>query len=383
MSDRSPTLWLCPDHVFDGADLRPHMALGVQQGRTTALLPVADLPSGAPRHVLSGTLTSGFVDLQVNGGGDALLNASPTVPTMITMAAAHRRFGTVAILPTVITDAPEVLAAAVGAALSAKGLPGILGLHIEGPHLSVPRRGTHAARFIRPFESTTMGHVERLRAAGIFVKITVAPEAMAKGQIAALVATGAVVSIGHSDTTAEAAKAALAEGASCFTHLFNAMSPMQNREPGVTGACINSFAYAGIICDGYHVADDMVALAIRARPVPDRMFLVSDSMSTVGGSDHFTLYGEQIRLVGGRLVNAAGSLAGAHVTMAEGLARLINVLGIAPKTALAMAVSTPATLIGRPDLARPILRDLSDLVLLYPNWSISALGADLLKGLAA
>ncbi len=383
MSDRSPTLWLCPDHVFDGADLCPHMAIGVQQGRTTALLPVADLPSGAPHHVLSGTLTAGFVDLQVNGGGDALLNASPTVPTMITMAAAHRRFGTVAILPTVITDAPEVLAAAVGAALSAKGLPGILGLHIEGPHLSVPRRGTHSARFIRPFESATMDHVERLRAAGIFVKITVAPEAMAKGQIAALVATGAIVSIGHSDTTAEATKAALAEGASCFTHLFNAMSPMQNREPGVTGACINSSAYAGIICDGYHVADDMVALAIRARPVPDRMFLVSDSMSTVGGSDHFTLYGEQIRLVGGRLVNAAGSLAGAHVTMAEGLARLINVLGIAPKTALAMAVSTPATLIGRPDLARPILRDLSDLVLLNSNWSISALGADLLKGLAA
>ena len=383
MSDRSPTLWLCPDHVFDGADLRPHMAIGVQQGRTTALLPVADLPSGAPCHVLSGTLTAGFVDLQVNGGGDALLNASPTVPTMITMAAAHRRFGTVAILPTVITDAPEVLAAAVGAALSAKGLPGILGLHIEGPHLSVPRRGTHSARFIRPFESATMGHVERLRAAGIFVKITVAPEAMAKGQIAALVATGAVVSIGHSDTTAEATKAALAEGASCFTHLFNAMSPMQNREPGVTGACINSSAYAGIICDGYHVANDMVALAIRARPVPDRMFLVSDSMSTVGGSDHFTLYGEQIRLVGGRLVNAAGSLAGAHVTMAEGLARLINVLGIAPKTALSMAVTTPATLIGRPDLARPILRGFSDLVLLNPNWSISALGADLLKGLAA
>ena len=383
MSDRTPILWLCPDHVFDGANLRPHMALGVQQGRTTALLPVADLPSGAPRHVLSGTLTAGFVDLQVNGGGDALLNASPTVPTMITMAAAHRRFGTVAILPTVITDAPEVLAAAVGAALSAKGLPGILGLHIEGPHLSVPRRGTHSARFIRPFESATMGHVERLRAAGIFVKITVAPEAMAKGQIAALVATGAVVSIGHSDTTAEVTKAALAEGASCFTHLFNAMSPMQNREPGVTGACINSAAYAGIICDGYHVADDMVALAIRARPVPDRMFLVSDSMSTVGGSDHFTLYGEQIRLVGGRLVNAAGSLAGAHVTMAEGLARLINVLGIAPKTALAMAVSTPATLIGRPDLARPILRDLSDLVLLNSNWSMSALGADLLKALAA
>ncbi len=368
---RSETIWLCPEQLFDGACLRSGMALGVRDGRTTIAVPADQIPAGASRHARAGTLSPGFIDLQVNGGGDALLNAAPSVATMRIMAAAHLRFGTVGILPTVITDAPAVLAAAVDAAIAAKGEAGIVGLHIEGPHLSFARRGTHSAEFVRPFEEASMAHVRRLRAAGVFVKITLAPEAVKPGQIAALVATGAVVSLGHSDTTAAAVKAALAEGASCFTHLFNAMSPMQNREPGVTGACINSDAYAGIICDGHHVADDMVGLAIRARPVPGRMFLVSDSMSTVGGSDNFTLYGEQIRLVDGRLVNAEGSLAGAHVTMAEGLARLIETVKIAPETALGMAISVPATLIGRADLASPEHRDLADLVLLDKAWQIT------------
>ena len=189
-------------------------------------------------------------------------------------------------------------------------------------------------------------------------------------QIATLAAMGAVVSLGHSDATAESVQAALAEGAVCFTHLFNAMSPMLNRTPGVTGACINSTAYAGIICDGIHVDDAMVGLAIRARPVPDRMFLVSDAMPTVGGTGHFRLYGDEIRLENGRLVNAEGSLAGAHVTMAESLARLITVVGIAPETALRMAISNPARLIGADDFAQINGRNLADLLLLNDHWQM-------------
>ncbi len=287
------------------------------------------------------------------------------------------------VLPTVITDAPEVLARAVDAALAVQGAPGVLGLHIEGPHLSQPRRGTHAARWVRPFEAATLAHVVRLRAAGVFVKITVAPEAVTPEEVAALAATGAVVSIGHSDATAEEVRALLAAGASCFTHLFNAMSPMLNRAPGVTGACINSTAYAGVICDGIHVADEMVGLAVRARPVPGRMFLVSDAMSTVGGSDRFTLYGQEIRLVEGRLVNAENSLAGAHVTMAEGLRRLIAIVGVAPEVALDMAVAAPARLIGQPGLARPTGRALADLVLLDDGWRVAALGEALVAAQAA
>jgi N-acetylglucosamine-6-phosphate deacetylase len=381
-------LWLLPDAVHDGARLRAGHALGLMRApgggwRTGALRPAARLAAGARVRRLAGTLAAGFIDLQVNGGGDALLNNEPTAAAMARMAAAHRRLGTAAILPTVITDAPGVLTAAVEAALAARGAPGILGLHIEGPHLSQARRGTHAAEWVRPFEEATLAHVRRLRAAGVFVKITVAPEAVSPAQVAELAATGAVVSIGHSDATAEEARALLAAGASCFTHLFNAMSPMLNRAPGVTGACINSTAHAGIICDGHHVADEMVGLALRARPEAGRMFLVSDAMSTVGGSDRFRLYGQEVRLEGGRLVNAEGSLAGAHVTMAEGVRRLIARVGVAPETALDMALGAPARLLGRAELASPEHRDLAELVWLGPDWSLAGVGAALAPALAA
>lgn len=360
-------LWLCPDQIFDGQTLQSGMALGISNGIVTELLPQENLPSQVPRRPIAGVITPGYLDLQVNGGGDILLNNDPTATGMAGMATALRRFGTVGIMPTVITDAPAVLARAVDAAIAAKGLPGILGLHIEGPHISLARRGTHAARFVRPLDDSTINHVARLRAAGIAVMITLAPEAVQPGQVRALVATGAVVSIGHSDTTSEQVRPLLDEGATCFTHLYNAMSPMLNRAPGVTGAAINSTAYCGFICDGYHVSDEMLGLAIRARPVPDRMFLVSDCMSTIGGSDHFELYGQQIRLLGGRLVNAEGSLAGAHVTMAEGVARLISVLQIAPEQALRMAVTNPARLIGA-DLARIQGRSVNDVLVLGNDW---------------
>ncbi|MES2550903.1 MAG: N-acetylglucosamine-6-phosphate deacetylase, partial [Pseudomonadota bacterium] len=205
---------------------------------------------------------------------------------------------------------------------------------------------------------------------------TLAPESATPQDVARITGTGAVVSIGHSDATADATRALLDAGATCFTHLFNAMSPMLNRAPGVTGACINSTAYAGIICDGIHVADEMVGLAIRARPVPGRMFLVSDAMSTVGGSDHLRLYGQDVWLKDGRLVNAEGSLAGAHVTMAEALRRLITVVGVPPETALDMASAAPARLLNRPDLATPQGRDLADLLLLDADWQVSATLAD-------
>ncbi|WP_374376313.1 N-acetylglucosamine-6-phosphate deacetylase, partial [Tabrizicola sp.] len=339
-----PDLWLLPDAIFDGTRLREGAALGITQGRS---LQIADTPPpDAPIRRLTGTLTPGFLDLQVNGGGDALLNNDQSPEALHRMAAAHRRFGTVGILPTVITDAPEVLARAVDAILAAQAEPepdrSLLGLHIEGPHLSIPRRGTHAPEFIRPFDASTLAHVRRLRAAGLFVKITVAPESVTPQDVARLAGLGAVVSIGHSDASADEVRSLLDAGATSFTHLFNAMSPMLNRAPGVTGACINSTAYAGIICDGIHVADEMVGLAIRARPVPGRMFLVSDAMSTVGGSDHLRLYGRDVWLKDGRLVNAEGSLAGAHVTMAEGLRRLITVVGTPPETALDMATAAPA-----------------------------------------
>ena len=363
--------WLCPDWLFDGQDLLAGHALSVVSGTTDTVFPVSALPANAVCVPVAGTITPGFLDLQVNGGGDVFLNTDPTASAIAAIAAAHRRFGTIGIMPTLITDAPDVLDRAAEAALAARGQPGFLGLHIEGPHISQARRGTHAARFIRPLDDRTITIVRHLRAAGIAVMITVAPEAVITGQIAALAATGAIVSLGHSDTDSATTRRALADGATCFTHLFNAMSPMLNRAAGVTGACINSTAYAGIICDGIHVADEMVSLALRARPLADTTFLVSDAMPTVGGSDHFNLYGDVIRLEGGRLVNSEGSLAGAHVTMAESVARLISVVGIAPDAALRMAVTIPARVIGAAHLAQPVGRRLEDLLILDDRWQVA------------
>lgn len=357
--------WIAPDRIFDGERLQEGLALRIEDGRVADLAPF-DPRMGAER--MSGTLSPGFVDLQVNGGGGVLLNADPTTAGMAAIAAAHRPFGTVAILPTLITDAPEQAERAAQAALEARGRDGLLGLHLEGPHISPARRGTHAARFIRPLDGRMIDLVRRLRAGGVTVMITLAPEAVAPGQVAELVAMGAVVSLGHSDAGFPQVQAALAEGAGAFTHLFNAMSPLSHRAPGMVGAALASRVPAGLIADGIHVADPVIPLAFRARPAPDLTFLVSDAMPTVGGPDRFRLYDREIRLEDGRLINAEGHLAGAHLVMAEAVARLVR-LGLGEETALRAAVTIPARLIGREDLARIAGRRAADLVRLGPGLS--------------
>ena len=362
--------WIVPDHVFDGGTLLNGLAIHCQQGRVVELCPVRAVPANAQVVQVGGTVSPGFVDLQVNGGGGVLLNQCPTPEGMRAIASAHRQFGTVAVTPTVITDTHDVVAAAADAAIRAKGDGGIVGLHIEGPHISKVRRGTHDAQYVRPMDDATIGIVAKLRGAGISTMITLAPEAVTLDQIAKLAALGAVVSLGHTNATSEQMTAAFAAGASCATHLFNAMSPMLNRSPGAVGAVINSQAYAGIICDGYHVADEMVGLAIRARPVSGRMFLVSDAMPTVGGPDAFELYGNTITLKQGQLVNAEGSLAGAHVTMAQSVQRLVSVVGVDKKTALQMAVTVPADVLRQPELATVVGRSVDDLLVLRGDFAV-------------
>ena len=362
--------WIVPDHVFDGGTLLNGLAIHCQQGRVVELCPVRAVPANAQVVQVGGTVSPGFVDLQVNGGGGVLLNQCPTPEGMCAIASAHRQFGTVAVTPTVITDTHDVVAAAADAAIRAKGDGGIVGLHIEGPHISKVRRGTHDAQYVRPMDYATIGVVAKLRGAGISTMITLAPEAATLDQIAKLAALGAVVSLGHTNATSAQMTAAFAAGASCATHLFNAMSPMLNRSPGAVGAVINSQAYAGIICDGYHVADEMVGLAIRARPVSGRMFLVSDAMPTVGGPDAFELYGNTITLKQGQLVNAEGSLAGAHVTMAQSVQRLVSVVGVDKETALQMAVTVPADVLKQPELATVVGRSVDDLLVLRGDFAV-------------
>lgn len=357
--------WIAPNSLFDGQDIVYGQAVRIVDGLITE---IAKTPVSAVR--IKGCLTPGFVDLQVNGGGGVMLNTTPTRGGMADIAAAHRIFGTVAIMPTVITDHWAVLDQAVEAAIAAKGDDGIIGLHIEGPHISVARRGTHNAIHVRPMDDRTLNVVEALRRHDIAVMITIAPEAITHDQIAALVRMGAVVSIGHTDATCEDTEAAISAGASCATHLFNAMSPMVGREPGVVGAVINSHVWSGIICDGFHVDDRMIKLALRARPEDDLMFLVSDAMATVGGPALFDLYGQNIHLENGRLINAEGHLAGAHVTQAEGVARLVHEIDVSLAQALRMAITVPALVMGQANLAQLIGRLVRDVLVLSDDLKV-------------
>ena len=338
--------WLCPDQLFENGVLKHGRALGITEGKVEAVKAQDALPQNVNLKRVAGIISPGFVDLQVNGGGGVLLNATPTAEAMWAIAKAHRQFGTTALLPTVITDHPDILGKAAQAALTAFGKNGVCGLHIEGPHISQRRRGTHNADHIRPFDDMTLNSVDKLCMAKIPVMITLAPEIVPPDHIAKLVNMGAIVSIGHSEAAPADITAARLAGARCFTHLFNAMSPMQGRDPGVTGTAILSSSYVGIICDGIHVADDMVALALRARPEPNLTFLVSDAMPTVGGPSQFDLYGQSIKLDQGRLINAEGSLAGAHTTLAAGIRRLVSNLNIPVQTALKMAISVPCAVMG-------------------------------------
>lgn len=358
--------FLLADAVFDGQRLRTETALLLAGGRVTAVgsPTTPDWPVWRAR----GIVCPGFVDLQVNGGGGVLFNNAPTADGLLAIARAHRSTGTAAILPTLITDGPDRMEQAARAVLAVLGQEGIVGLHLEGPHLDPKRRGTHAARYVRPLDDQTLTIAAGLRARGVPLMLTLAPEAVAPGQIAHLVGQGVVVALGHSDASCEQVQAALAEGAQTFTHLFNAMSQMQVRAPGMVGAAIGSSAYASIICDGIHVAPEMLKIALRARPRPDRMIIVTDAMPTVAGPPQYELYGRTIRLQDGRLVNDEGALAGAHVTMLQSVRYAIDVLEQSPEQALRMAVTHPAELMGFGDLARIEGLGAEGLLLVSDDW---------------
>lgn len=345
------------EHIWTGGRLHGRSALHHDGAQITAIEPH---PGGgqADVHLALPLLT----DLQVNGGGGVMLNSDPTPEGMRAIAAAHRGLGTGGILPTVITDTPEVMQAAAEAALACHGQDGILGLHIEGPHINPARKGTHDARHIRPLDEATLAVLRRLRAADVPVLLTLAPELAAPAMMRQIRDLGVVISAGHSAATAAEAAAGMANGVSMFTHLFNAMPPMLSRDPGIVGAAILSDGYCGFIADGIHVSWEALRIAIAARPRPDRMFIVSDAMATVGGPDHFTLYGQDIAVRDGALVNAAGSLAGAHIDMRTSLHNLHRFAGLPLAQIIPMATEIPRAAMGLPAAPEPAsgtaLRDL-------------------------
>jgi N-acetylglucosamine-6-phosphate deacetylase len=308
----------------------------------------ATAPANAQGVDLGGQLLlPGFIDVQVNGGGGRLFNDDPSVETIATIAAAHRRFGTTGLLPTLISDDFSIIERGIAAVDEAiKGsVPGVLGIHIEGPFLSKARRGIHLASMLQQFEDR---FVELLRSArhGCTL-VTLAPECVSPAQIARLVEAGAIVSAGHSDADYETVRAAIDAGMTGFTHLFNGMSQLTNRAPGMVGAALEDRStYAGIIVDGHHIHPATFRVAISAKGT-DRLMLVTDAMPTVGGAEReFLLQGRAIRRDGDRLVSEDGVLAGSTLTMAAAVANAIDQGQLTLAAAVEMASSSPAHFLG-------------------------------------
>ena len=333
--------------LFDGEALRDDCALVVEGEQIAAIVPVAERPRGAEAIDLAGgVLSPGFVDWQVNGGGGVLFNATPTTEGIERIAAAHRRHGVTSLMPTIVTDAPEVLDAALEAAREASGrVAGAIGVHVEGPFIDVRRKGVHPEQFIRRMRDEDVRHLLAKRSATTVV--TLAPASASNAQIAALAAAGIIVSVGHAEATAEEAQGAFAAGARVVTHLYNAMSQLNSRAPGLVGATLaDPNVFCGLIVDGHHVHATAVRAAIAAKGA-GRIALISDAMSpAAGGPSEFELQGRRVSMVGGKLVTADGVLAGAAITMRDAVEQCVAVLKLPLPAALRMATSTPARLLG-------------------------------------
>ena len=295
----------------------------------------------------AGYLLPGFIDAQVNGGGGVLFTDTPTVAAIVTIGAAHRRFGTTGFLPTLISDDLATVATAIRAVDEAicAGVPGVLGIHIEGPFLSRHRKGIHDASKFRILDDAAFDLLTSLKHGKTLV--TLAPEATTPRMIRRLVDAGIIVAAGHTDADYDTIRAALEAGLSGFTHLFNAMSPLTSREPGAVGAALEDEAsWCGLIVDGRHVHPAVLRVALRARR-RDRFMLVTDALSSVGMTDKsFTMQGRAIRVVDGVCVDEKGTVAGSDLDMASAVRNIMAIAGVTVEDAVAMASATPAAFLG-------------------------------------
>ena len=357
------------DFVFDGTRVHSDGAVAIEEGVVRGILRRNELPAGILIRILpkGAWLAPGFIDTQVNGGGDVLFNDDPSPRGIDAIAVAHRRFGTTALLPTLISDTPEKMRAARDAVDAAASInPGIVGLHYEGPFLSPLRPGIHdPAMFRRPtpddFEILTS------RRGGVTL-VTLAPEEVPSGFIAMLVAAGVRVSLGHSMATYSQTRAALCEGLTGFTHLFNAMRPLASREPGPVAAALEKpGTWFGIIVDGEHVAPAMLRLALRGLGRP---MLVTDAMPPIGGTrTRFWLCGQEITAREGRCATADGTLAGSVLDMGSAVRNCVRLFDMPLAQALSLASASPAAFLGIDDrLGHLAPRYRADMVALDPDF---------------
>lgn len=337
--------------IFDGDVWHDGHAVFVENGKIVDIVAESALTQRQTVRRATGTMiVPGFIDLQVNGGGGVMLDGDSGIEGIETICRAHAMFGTTGLLPTLITDTPEATKAAIAAGIKAAetGLPGFLGLHLEGPHLSIARKGAHDPALIRPMGDADLVNLVEARRHFPVLMTTLAPENATPEQVRALVAGGVKVSLGHSDVDCKTALAYADAGASLVTHLFNAMSPLGHREPGLVGAALESGAlWVGLIADGVHVDPVAIRAALKAKTGPARIFAVTDAMSTIGTDmASFTLNGRTIHRQDGRLTLDDGTLAGADIDMVSTVAYLHRVVGLSLDEALRMASLYPAQAVG-------------------------------------
>ncbi|MCV6603821.1 MAG: N-acetylglucosamine-6-phosphate deacetylase [Porticoccaceae bacterium] len=335
--------------VFNGETLLKQHAVVISDGRIETIVPGADIDTSAIETIdLQGhCLVPGFIDLQVNGGGGIMFNSAPTVETIRTMVAGHRKYGTTGLLPTLITTSFEVMAQAIAAVEQAmfEGVPGVLGIHLEGPFLNAEKKGAHDADKFCVLDEQGVALVSSLKQGKTIA--TIAPELTSPEIIAQLKSRGVIICAGHSNADYRQARQALDAGIDGFTHLYNAMTPLQSREPGMVGAALEDHnSWFGIIADGYHMHPAAFAVAVGAKQQGGAV-LVTDAMSTVGAKEKsFVLDGETIHSVDGRCVNAAGSLAGSDLDMMSAVNNAAEFANIDWFEAVRMASLYPAQALG-------------------------------------
>lgn len=346
--------------IHDGVNLHDDHAFVCHTDGSRSIMRRRDVPADCPIHDLrGGTIAPGFVDLQINGGGGVMFNDDQSVEALRTIAAAHASIGTAAVLPTLITDTPARTKAAIAAVEQAiaERVEGVVGIHLEGPHLSVARKGAHDPSLIRTMDDDDLAIILRAAERLPNVMMTVAPENTTNAQIRAMSDAGVIVSLGHTDADFDTCMAAFDAGARCVTHLFNAMSQLGNREPGLVGATLaRGDIYAGLIADGIHVHSATIRIALAAARNNDRIMLVTDAMATAGSDiDGFVLNGRQVFRSHQRLTLKDGTLAGADLEMAQALSTMVNAVGDSLDDAIRRATSTPASLLRDFAEPRPLL----------------------------
>ena len=346
------SLALVNGRVLTDSGFEDGVAVLIEDGRIAAVTaPAEAMHRATETHDLQGAiLLPGFIDCQVNGGGGVLFNNSTEVAALRQIGSAHRRFGTTGFLPTLISDGAATMREAIAATRDAiaQGVPGVLGIHLEGPYIAPARKGTHDASKFRVPDAQEIALATGLDN-GITL-VTLAPERVGAETIRAFVQRGALVCAGHTAASYEEARAGIEAGISGFTHLYNAMSPLTGREPGAVGAALeDANAWCGVIVDGHHVHPASLRVALAAKP-RGKVFLVTDAMPPVGADDpSYELYGEVITARDGVVRNAAGALAGSALDMATAVRNTVQWLGVPLEEASRMASTYPAQFLGLGD----------------------------------